>query len=616
MTKFYKDLETVYDLLNIRDKQLHKFYTPKEQEDRVFLENFSKELNIPINDESLLAVATRVVALKEEGLIQILKKEGKTEEEIEQASLKAYEIVSSLYLQRHEEFLDIIDTKELLTPFYRILLRGVHNAGIGFTKWQPKWTAKIIYDQNKVLKKLKGDDVISFLKEKNLLDLGENGKIGDRSYSILHKESMENSLKSISYYEGFTNEVTEITDSLEKLTGDLESEEDQVFNQKEQWISYFTSIKEALLEIDTSKLIKRWADVDRAWMEVTTPIQVGHPLEYYEDHYRKAVAPEWDVRIVNPKLQSTNTTGESVKGIFSYLFRAVSTPETKHVKKKVEKDINRTKLFIGRPALFYGAEFNGLFSAQVVPNDENVTKEYGKKIFAFSDFVLEGQRAKPFSLLDREIFGETFLKEERGVLFKNPDIWHRLYDIETIGHEYGHILWMDGDTEQQMNESGNFKNLEEFKATAGGLVAFFENREDPKLVRDLFISVIKRAVKLMAWRETPEVEPYYVEGIIHLTGMFQTGVLVYENEQLTIDLDPGKLDGLRVWYVATYRAMAIHYMKKEDSAYFLEQFVIKDEEDTFLPYYFEIRDFVNHFWKRYKEIGQVVDDKESKNEWV
>ncbi|MCV6607742.1 MAG: invasion protein CiaB, partial [Campylobacterales bacterium] len=423
-------------------------------------------------------------------------------------------------------------------------------------------------------------------------------------------------LKAVSYYDGFTEEVTEIVNSLTHLISDLEREEDEIFNQKSQWILYFASIIKALMEQDTTKLIKKWADVDRAWMNVTTPIQVGHPLEYYEDHYRKAVALEWDVRIINPKLQNENTTGESVKGIFSYLFRATSTSETQHVKEKVEKDIDRTKLYIGRPALFYGAEFNGLFSAQVVPNDENVTTEYGKKIFAFSDFVLEGAKAKPFSLLDREIFGEEFLKEDREVLFRKPDIWHRLYDIETIGHEYGHILWMDSDTEQKMNSSGNFKNLEEFKATAGGLVAFFENKQDPKLVRDLFISVIKRAVKLMAWRETKEVEPYYVEGIIHLTGMFQTGVLVFENEKLIIDLDKGKLDSLRVWYVSTYRSLATFYMEKQDSAYFLEQFVIKDKSDVFLPYYFEIKDFVNHYWKRYKEIGQVVDENEKKEDWL
>lgn len=94
MEQFYKDLETIYELLNVRDQHLHRFYNPKEQEDIDFLNNFCKELEIKSSDESLLAVATRVIALKEEGLVQILKKEEKSEEEIELASLKAYEIVS------------------------------------------------------------------------------------------------------------------------------------------------------------------------------------------------------------------------------------------------------------------------------------------------------------------------------------------------------------------------------------------------------------------------------------------------------------------------------------------------------------------------------------------
>lgn len=32
-------------------------------------------------------------------------------------------------------------------------------------------------------------------------------------------------------------------------------------------------------------------------MKVKSPLQVGHPLEYYEDNYTHAVALEWDIRI-------------------------------------------------------------------------------------------------------------------------------------------------------------------------------------------------------------------------------------------------------------------------------------------------------------------------------
>jgi len=51
-----------------------------------------------------------------------------------------------------------------------------------------------------------------------------------------------------------------------------------------------------------------------------------------------------------------------------------------------------------------------------------------------------------------------------------------------------------------MNKTGNFKNIEEFKATTGGLVSFFLNPENDNLKEDLVYSLIKRAVELIAWQ--------------------------------------------------------------------------------------------------------------------
>jgi hypothetical protein len=59
------------------------------------------------------------------------------------------------------------------------------------------------------------------------------------------------------------------------------------------------SIKNALLERDVDNLVYKWSLVDEAWMSIKTPLQISHPLEFYEDKYRKAVAPEWDLRILN-----------------------------------------------------------------------------------------------------------------------------------------------------------------------------------------------------------------------------------------------------------------------------------------------------------------------------
>ena len=144
------------------------------------------------------------------------------------------------------------------------------------------------------------------------------------------------------------------------------------------------------------------------------------------------------------------------------------------------KSLKKVQLHIGRPALFFAAEFNGLFSAQVVPNDEIVSKELGKKIFAFSDEILQSQRAKPFLKLSRKILGQEILTLDRKVLFQNPKKWHQVYDITTIGHEYCHILWCDETTETIMNKNGNFKNIEEFKATN----TIFQNLDEKKMLKE------------------------------------------------------------------------------------------------------------------------------------
>ena len=47
-----------------------------------------------------------------------------------------------------------------------------------------------------------------------------------------------------------------------------------------------------------------------------SPFQVVHPLEYYEDIYRKAMAPEWDLRLQNNEL-FTSVVQEDMKQMFA-----------------------------------------------------------------------------------------------------------------------------------------------------------------------------------------------------------------------------------------------------------------------------------------------------------
>jgi hypothetical protein len=68
--------------------------------------------------------------------------------------------------------------------------------------------------------------------------------------------------------------------------------------------------------------------------------------------------------------------------------------------------------------------------------------------------------------LNEVVFEKSFLDAYYTYLNGDENIFYKVYDIETIGHEYGHTLWLYKDSEEMMNESGNFSNIEEWKATA------------------------------------------------------------------------------------------------------------------------------------------------------
>jgi len=234
-------------------------------------------------------------------------------------------------------------------------------------------------------------------------------------------------------------------------------------------------------------------------------------------------------------------------------------------------------------------------------NDESVSAVKGKKIFAFVDKVYEDMKARPKMALSYEILGREFMdKFYRDLEDKQKFV--KVYDITTIGHEFGHILWVDEETESAMNKSGMFKNVEEFKATTGGLMAFFEN-EDESLKEAVLQDTVKRAVGLVAWMEVDEVLPYYIEGLIHLTGLFESGVVTFNGKSLEYDFS--KYDLLKEWYKKTYLTLADTYEKKEDARMFLYNFIQK-ENGCYYPKEKITCEFVKHYYRRYREIGEKI----------
>jgi hypothetical protein len=615
MTKeqFLKDLNEIYELTKNRTEKINDMYGLLENSSKKEYRIIKKLLKIcslkPTN-QNKVAVLDRIVGLKENLLVLSLE----NRDDAKKILSKVYCEVAQFHIQEHKKLLDDIERRQLLNTFYRKLLFGVHEIGKELTLWQPKWTDYIINTINSNLLKEFGSnaEVIRFLSSNELFDKNTDGSCADRSYSALIKD--EEGYKNAPYGIVFAAEVERVTKKIGELIDVLQNENDDIFNAKEAYIVYFSALKKAFCEKESLHVISSWQDVDRAWMNIKTPIQPAHPFEYYEDHYKKAVALEWDVRLQNPKIQNADMTKKRILQMYKIMFEKADTAQkTSEIYEKNLQSIEKTDLYISRPLLYYAAQFNGLFSAQVVPNDEQVSKEAGKKIFAYADNVLDSIRAKPFMKISNEVFGAKFIKTERELVFKKPDIWHKVYEITTVGHEFGHILWIDDDTESQMNKNGVFKNIEEFKATAGGLCAFFKDIDEallPYVIND----IIKRSVSLIAWQRTSEVEPYYCECLIHLSGLFESGVLSFV-EKMLIDVSKERINTLIEWYFQIYLELAKHYLCKKDAREFLDGFAEKSD-GVYMPVDKTVNRFVNYYWELYKAIGRETDKTDNKENWI
>jgi hypothetical protein len=610
-TKFMEDLQKVYDISISYSDNINKLYDciKNDNDDREFIDSIITKLELEINEESRYAIVSRLVTLRDETLAQVMNKYEFSEEKQEQIKLKSYDIVKDFYINNFDNFINEIENQNLLTPFYINIIKGVHNVGINISNWQNDWVSHIIFKVNKNLDNMYSNqaEAMNFLKINNLFDKGHGGIEADRCYSVLCNDNGNSKCKSLAYATFFDNHIEKVSDAIDDFVKSLGSIEDEIYNQKDEFINYLYALKTAFCEKDVNSLVSRWADVDRYWMKITTPLQIGHPLEYYEDHYRKAVALEWDLRVINPSLATKNIRVDMIKLMYKEIFDNLNNDKNfEEIYNKSLTNLDKTQLYIGRPLLYYGAEFNGLFSAQVVPNDEIVSLEDGKKIFAFADNVLQSNRAKPYMKLPRIVFGDEFVKEEREFLENETELWHKIYDISTIGHEYGHILWVDEDSETVMNDNGNFKNLEEFKATTGGLVSFFLNEEED-LKTLILKDVLKRAVSLIAWMEVDEVRPYYSEGLIHLDILFQSGVLDFIDEKLQIDISDEAYEKAKELYIQVYKKLATTYLEKKDANTFLFDYV-KQNGKIFMPKDEKIENFVNYYYDLYKTIGRELDE--------
>jgi len=362
-------------------------------------------------------------------------------------------------------------------------------------------------------------------------------------------------------------------------------------------------------------LVQKWSEVDEAWMSVTSPFQIGHPLEAYEDKYRKSVSMEWDIRLLDSQtLQST--VEDDIETMYEWLYDEIGRENFPVSYKYSLENQKRVQLYISLPVLYYGSELCGLYSAQVVPNDDVVSEKFGKKIFAFPRFVLSAQRNRPFMKISSLTIDSEILNKYRNFLFWSDTTYNKVYDIETIGHEYGHTLWLTPDSEVKMNyKTGVYKNIEEFKATSWGLMAYFMSW-DESLREDIVVTHVMRCIWLLKYREVEDIVPYYAEALIHLKVLFDSGVIYTEKNTVKLHLNDSTYEMLKVGYTRVYSQLIFTYLNKIDAWEFLKEFVVKNEDWFYLPKDKKIMKFVEHYYDLYKEIGNEIDDTSSKQDYI
>ncbi|MDF1682331.1 MAG: hypothetical protein P1U46_00760 [Patescibacteria group bacterium] len=159
---------------------------------------------------------------------------------------------------------------------------------------------------------------------------------------------------SKSYFDIFKLEVNNIVKSLDKFIKKLSKLEDEIYNSKEYYINYLEAIKQAFLERDVNKLVYKWSLVDEAWMYIKTPFQISHPLEFYEDKYRKSVAPEWDLRILNQIFESEVET--DIENMYEKFYDEIGRENYKSSYDFSKSNIKRVQLYLSTPILYFSSE--------------------------------------------------------------------------------------------------------------------------------------------------------------------------------------------------------------------------------------------------------------------
>lgn len=576
----------------------------------IILDNFLDELSMKKTPENRFIAYARIADLRAEPLdlyldkineqiiennkINYIKIPNKLENKREVIN-KSYMYVKKIYENLSDRFIFKLEEEKVLSNFELTIFKWVLKVWKAFNNFTTIWEDTII-KQNAILdKKFKGDSekIMQFLRDKNLLELDEKWNETDRSYSVLRW------WKAISYFEAFTNEINFIAISLQDFIEELKLFDEE---EKNNYINYLTSIKEAFLEKNINKLLSKWQKVDENWMQIKWPLQIVHPLEFYEDKYRKCVAPKWDLRILDRDILNSRVE-KDIKIMYEKIYDELWRDKYSESYNFSKENLNRVQLYISEPVMYFGAGLNWLFSAQVVPNDEEVSEKFWKKIFAHPKMVLESRKKSPIMKLTKDILDENLLNDYLKLL-EDDSLYFSIYDIETIGHEFWHTLWLTKNSEVLMNKkTWNFKNIEEFKATTWGLCSyFFTNNSDEIFNKNIFIMHLARCIWLLKYRKVSEVLPYYNESLIHLDIMFESNVFKIINNKIILNFSEKNWENLKNNYLKHYKKLINIYLEKLDAWIFLYDYVVKDSNWDNVPQNKILQEFGNYYYDLYKKI--------------
>lgn len=573
---------------------------------RDILDIFITYLDLNPNEATRYIAYSRLSDLKEDALLEYIEKNNIWREQGLELLKKAYKYVQIFYSDRYQTILQEIEEKKYTSEFYNIILQSNWLIGQEMCKWQLAWKEYIIDTLNYNLeKKLNHNtqDILNYLSQNEFFELDIKWRIADRSYSTLVLRDWV--YKKVSYIEAFPFEISSIIAQIEITIEKLEKQEDKEYNKKQEYIDYFIALKNALWETDTNRLIEKWSQVDIEWMKIDTPFQIGHPLEFYEDLYRKSVAPEWDMRIVDDQIMQSTIQGD-ITNMYEKLYDEIGRDKYASSYQYSLQNQKKVQLYISNPSMVFWAELSWMFSAQVVPNDDRVSALYGKKIFAYPEFILSSQRNAPKLALTQKMFSQYILVSYDSILADDKK-YYQIYDIETIGHEFWHTLWLDIGVESIMNQTWNFKNIEEFKATAWGLCAYFMSKKND-IDDEIFITHIMRSLRMMKYRLIEDVICYYTECLIHLEIMYAAWVISVENNVLEFHRE--YITSAKNTYIFEYKKLIDIYLEKKDAGEFLYQFVTQ-EGKVFLPKQPKLRKFVEYYYSEYKKIGNTLADQDS-----